>query len=59
MVDVESDGPIHGDFSMINIGAVFFDEHLDKIFYFGLKPIPENHIPEAFGVYPDTPERRH
>lgn len=33
MVDVESDGPIPGDYSMISFGAVVVDETLDKTFY--------------------------
>ena len=39
MVDIESDGPIPGDYSMISIGAVVVDEQLDKTFYGQLKPI--------------------
>ena len=33
MVDVETDGPIPSDFSMICFGAVVVDDALDKIFY--------------------------
>ncbi len=33
MIDIESDGPIPGDYSMISIGAVVVDEKLDKTFY--------------------------
>jgi len=50
MVDVESDGPIPGDYSMISFGAVVVDEHLDKTFYGRLKPVSENFIPEALAV---------
>lgn len=50
MVDVESDGPIPGDYSMISFGAVLVDEQLDKTFYGQLKPISKNFIPEAFAV---------
>ncbi len=50
MVDVESDGPIPGDYSMISFGAVIVDEKLDKTFYGKLKPISEKWIPEALNV---------
>lgn len=50
MVDVESDGPIPGDFSMISFGAVLVDEPLDKTFYGKLKPISAKFIPEALAV---------
>lgn len=50
MVDVESDGPIPGDFSMISFGAVLVDSALDKTFYGQLKPISEQFIPEALAV---------
>lgn len=50
MVDIESDGPIPGDYSMISFGAVLVDEHLDKTFYGKIKPISENYIPEALAV---------
>jgi len=50
MVDVESDGPIPGDYSMISFGAVLVDEQLDKTFYGQLKPISEQYIPEALAV---------
>jgi 3' exoribonuclease, RNase T-like len=47
MVDIESDGPIPGDYSMISFGAVLIDDRLDKTFYGQLKPISEKFIPEA------------
>ncbi len=50
MVDIESDGPIPGDYSMISFGAVIVDDHLDKTFYGTLKPISEDWIPEALAV---------
>lgn len=50
MVDIESDGPIPGDFSMICFGAVLVDEKLDKTFYGKIKPISANYIPEALAV---------
>jgi hypothetical protein len=50
MVDVESDGPIPGDFSMISFGAVLVDEKLDKTFYGQLKPISNKYIQEALNI---------
>ena len=50
MVDVESDGPIPGDYSMISFGAVIVDNELDKTFYGKLKPISDKWIPEALAV---------
>lgn len=50
MVDIESDGPIPGDYSMISFGAVLVDEKLDKTFYGKLKPISENWNPNALAV---------
>ncbi len=56
MVDIESDGPIPGDFSMISLGAVIVDDHLDKTFYGQLKPISDRFIPEALAVSGHTRE---
>jgi DNA polymerase III epsilon subunit-like protein len=50
MVDIESDGPIPGDYSMIAFGAVVVDENLDKTFYGKLKPISDRFDPEALKV---------
>ena len=50
MVDIESDGPIPGDFSMICFGAVLVDEKLDKTFYGKLKPISEKFNPESLAI---------
>ncbi len=50
MVDVETDGSIPGDHSMISFGAVLVDEKLDKTFYGRLKPISEKFIPDALAV---------
>lgn len=50
MVDIEADGPIPGDYSMISLGAVLVDEKLDRTFYGQLKPISEKFIPEALAV---------
>ena len=50
MVDVESNGPIPGDYSMIAIGAIIVDKNLDKTFLGYIKPISEQYIPEALAV---------
>lgn len=50
MVDVEADGPIPGDFSMISFGAVLVDNKLDRTFYGELKPISDKFIPQALAV---------
>jgi DNA polymerase III epsilon subunit-like protein len=50
MVDVETDGPIPADYSMICFGAILIDEQLDKTFYGQLKPISEKWIPKALEV---------
>ena len=50
MVDIESDGPIPGDYSMVSFGAVLMDEKLDRTFYGQLKPISENYVEEALQV---------
>lgn len=49
-VDVESDGPIPGDFSMISLGAVVVEEGLSRTFYGRFRPISERFVPEALAV---------
>ena len=50
MVDVEADGPIPGDYSMVCFGAVLVREGLDKTFYGRLRPISDRWVPEALAV---------
>lgn len=50
MVDIESDGPIPGDFSMICFGAVIVEPGLERAFYGQLKPISDAFIPDALAV---------
>ena len=50
MVDIESDGPIPGDYSMICLGAVVVEPDLNRTFYGRLRPISDRHIPEALAV---------
>lgn len=50
MVDIEADGPIPGDYSMVCFGAVVVEESLEKTFYGQLRPISEAWVPEALAV---------
>jgi hypothetical protein len=50
MVDVESDGPIPGDYSMICFGAVIVEPQLDCTFCGRLRPISDKFVPEALAV---------
>ena len=50
VVDVEADGPIPGDYSMISFGAIVVEPSLDRTFYGQLKPISEKYVPEALAV---------
>ena len=50
MVDIESDGPIPCDYSMVCFGAVIVEPSLEKTFYGKLKPISDDWIPEALKV---------
>ena len=50
MIDVESDGPIPGDYSMICFGAMVVEPALNRIFYGRLKPISDKWIPDALKV---------
>jgi DNA polymerase III epsilon subunit-like protein len=50
IVDVESDGPIPAEFSMVCFGAVLFDENLESSFYGKTRPISDRFVPEALAV---------
>ena len=50
MVDIESDGPIPGDYSMVCFGAVIVRPGLEHSFYGQLRPISDKWIPEALAV---------
>jgi hypothetical protein len=50
MVDVEADGPIPVDYSMVSFGAIIVDEALDKTFYGQLKPVSDQWMPDALSV---------
>ena len=50
MVDIEADGPIPGDHSMVCFGAVLVEPALSHTFYGQLRPISEQWVPEALAV---------
>lgn len=50
MVDIEADGPIPGDYSMVCFGAVMVEPPLARTFYARLKPISKQWVPEALRV---------
>lgn len=50
MVDIEADGPIPGDYSMISLGAVIVEPSPSKTFYGKLKPISDNWVQDALKV---------
>lgn len=50
MVDIESDGPIPGDYSMISLGAVIVEPGLTRTFYGTFRPISDKWVPEALQV---------
>jgi hypothetical protein len=56
MVDVEADGPIPGDYSLVSLGAVVVESALDRTFYGQFRPISEWWIPEALAVSGHTRE---
>lgn len=49
MVDVETDGPIPGDYSMVSLGAVCFEKP-ELTFYRTIKPISEKWDAEALSI---------
>lgn len=57
MVDVESDGPIPGDFSMVCFGAVVVEPGLQRSFYGRLRPISERWLADALKVSGFTREQ--
>lgn len=50
MVDIEADGPIPGDYSMVCLGAVIVEPGLERSFYGQLRPISDEFVPEALAV---------
>lgn len=50
MVDIEADGPIPGDYSMIALGAVLVNDKLDQTFYAQLHPISAQYDSAALAI---------
>lgn len=50
MVDVEADGPIPADYSMVSIGAVVVEPGLGRTFFAQLRPVSERWVPEALAI---------
>jgi hypothetical protein len=50
MVDIEADGPIPGDYSMVCFGAVIVEPALNRTFYGKLRPISDKWVPAALQV---------
>ena len=50
MVDVEADGPIPGDYSMVSFAAVVVEPELKHTFHAELKPISDAWIPETLAI---------
>lgn len=57
MVDVEADGAVPGDYSMVCLGAVVVEPGLGRTFYGQLKPISDKWTPEALAVSGFTREQ--
>lgn len=56
MVDIEADGPIPGDYSMVSLGAVIVEPGLTRTFYGQLRPISEQWVADALAVSGHTRE---
>jgi DNA polymerase III alpha subunit (gram-positive type) len=55
VVDVEADGPIPGDYSMVSFGAVVVSEWLQTSFYSGiLKPVSDKWQPDTLAISGQT-----
>ena len=50
VVDVEADGPIPSEYSMVCFGTVMLDETLEKSFYGQTQPVSDRFLPEALAV---------
>ncbi len=50
MVDIEADGPIPGDYSMVCFGAIVIEPDLNRSFYGQLRPVSQHWAPEALKV---------
>jgi len=50
IVDVEADGPIPAEFSMVCFGAVLFDAALAQSFYGQTRPVSDRFDPKALAI---------
>jgi hypothetical protein len=50
MVDIESDGPVPGLYSMVSFGAVIVRPGLDVTFYGRTRPITDAYLAEALAI---------
>ena len=50
VVDVEADGPIPGEYSMVCFGAVVVEPSLQKTFYGRVRPTTDRYLEEALRV---------
>lgn len=50
VVDVETDGPAPGLFSMVSLGAIIVDNDLNKTFFGQTAPISDQWDPEALAI---------
>lgn len=57
MVDIEADGPIPGDYSMVALGAVIVEPGLGRTFSARIRPISQRWVPEALSVSGFTREQ--
>lgn len=57
MVDVEADGPIPGDYSMVSVGAVKMEPEISKTFYAEMRPISDKWDSGALDVCKFTREQ--
>lgn len=56
VADVEADGPIPGDFSMVSFAVIKVTPELDRMFHGRLKPISDRWVPESLAVTGHTRE---
>jgi hypothetical protein len=57
IVDIESDGPAPGLYSMVCFGAVILEEPLHRTFYGTTSPIVRTYLPEALRISGFTREQ--
>lgn len=50
IVDIESDGPIPSEYSMVCFGAIRFDDDLKTTFFGKTRPISDRFVPDALAV---------